>query len=158
MFLLDLYRFCESWKSFSRQHLALFVFKHRECSRLARAAGVSPRFFASMISKECLSRWATAGYLDINKGDARSKGPDKRPVNFEFESFRGRDSVYMLEMMNVGKLYDDQIFRGSDGRTDNGGSPPCSSEADLTAAILKCRAQLIAYCNARDAGTGTQPS
>lgn len=156
MFLLDLYRFCESWRQFNRQHLARFVFNHRECSRLARAAGVTPRFFASMVSKECMARWVTLGYLNYSDGYASAKGPDKRPVNFEFESFKGRDSRYMLEMMNVEKLNDEKLFGKPGGRVDNGGSPPCSNPADLTRAILQCRAKLIAYCNARDKGEGAQ--
>lgn len=158
MFLLDLYRFCESWRRFNRQHLARFVFNHRECNRLARSAGVTPRFFASMISKEVMARWATIGYLNINDGYANSNGPDKRPVNFEFESFKGRDSRYMLEMMNIGKLNDETIFGGWCRMDDNGGSSPSSNQADLTRAILQCRAQLATYCNARDAAERTQPS
>ena len=158
MFLLDLYRFCESWQQFNRQHLAQFVFKHRECSRLARAAGVTPRFFASMVSKECFARWSTLGYLNLKDGNASAKGPDKRPPNFEFETFKGRDSRYMLEMMNVGKLDDEAIFRGECGRSDNGGSQASSNPADLTRAILQCRAQLATYCNARDKASRTQPS
>ncbi|AKJ74058.1 hypothetical protein SP36_86 [Salmonella phage 36] len=39
MFLLDLYRFCESREKFNRQELARFIFRHRECERLAKMRG-----------------------------------------------------------------------------------------------------------------------
>lgn len=158
MFLLDLYRFCESWRQFNRQHLARFVFGHRECERLAMAAGVTPRFFASMISKECMARWCTLGYLDIEKGVARAKGPDKRPSGYEFETFKGRDSRYMLEMMNIGKLDDSALF-GRQGRgDDNGGTSDCLRESDHTRAILACRAQLASHGNVSDKDEGAQPT
>lgn len=158
MFILDLYRFCESWSQFNRQHLARFVFGHRECARLARAAGVTPRFFASMISKECLARWCTLGYLDLKDGMARAKGPDKRPSGYEFETFKGRDSRYMLEMMNIGKLDDTTLFGRQDRGDDNGSSQDCLRESDLTRAILESRARLASHRNAGDKDEGAQPT
>lgn len=64
----------------------------------------------------------------------------------------------MLEMMNVEKLYDEMLFGGERGGNDYGGSPPGGDPADLTRAILQCRAQLTEYCNARYKANGTQPS
>lgn len=64
MFILDIYRFCESRREFTRQDFAKFVYMHRESPRMAKAANVSHRMFASMVSKEFLARSYTNGYLD----------------------------------------------------------------------------------------------
>lgn len=105
-----------------------------------------------------MARWVTLGYLNFGGGYASSRGPDKRPVNFEFESLKGRDSRYMLEMMNIEKLDDETLFGRESGRSGDGSSPPSCNPADLTRAILQCRAKLAAYCNARDKGEGAQPT
>uniref|UniRef100_A0A6M5CB08 Helicase n=1 Tax=Vibrio phage Vc1 TaxID=1480731 RepID=A0A6M5CB08_9CAUD len=51
MFLLDLYRFCESRESFNRRELAKYVFKHRECVRLASNAGFRPAILHQVLVK-----------------------------------------------------------------------------------------------------------
>ena len=109
MFLLDLYRWCESWDRFTRQQLAKFVFEHRESERLARAAEVDRRTFASMVSREFFGRMATAGYLDIKDRYATSR-PSRRPFCFELYSLEGMKSEYIRDMMNIGEMSDDEIF------------------------------------------------
>ena len=110
MFLLDLYRFCESYNRFSRQNLATFIFKHRECERLARAAGVTPRFFASSASKEFLARMMGMGYIDGVNLSYWSRGAQKRPFEFDFHCYGGENDRYTWEMMNVDKLSDKELF------------------------------------------------
>lgn len=110
MFLLDLYRFCESYDHFNRQHLAKFIFKHRECERLARAANVTPRMFATSCSKEFLARMCTSGYLDLKNGVATCYGSHKRPFGFELRCIDGMNDKYTREMVNIGEMTDDQLF------------------------------------------------
>ena len=110
MFILDVYRFCEMNDKFTRQDLAKFVFRHRECSRLAELAEVTPRFFASSISKEFLARMMMRGYIDGVRGVYWSKGAAMRPFSFEFRSFEGIGNKYISEIMNVDKLSDDELF------------------------------------------------
>lgn len=109
MFLLDLYRWCESWNRFNRQQLAKFVFDHRECDRLARAANTDRRTFASMVSREFFGRMATAGYLDIKYRYAIAR-PSRRPFCFELYSLEGMKNEYIREMMNIGDMSDDELF------------------------------------------------
>lgn len=110
MFLLDLYKFCESYQKFNRQHLAQFIFKHRECDRLAKAANVTPRYFASSASKEFVARMMGLGYLDGVSLWYWSKGAQKRPFEFDFNCYGGEEDRYTWEMMNVDKLSDDELF------------------------------------------------
>lgn len=110
MFILDVYRFCEMNDKFARQDLAKFVFRHRECSRLAEAAEVTPRFFASSVSKEFLARMMGFGYIDGVRGVYWSKGAAKRPFNFELRSMEGERNRYIYEIMNIEKLSDEELF------------------------------------------------
>lgn len=110
MFLLDLYRFCESRESFNRQELAKYVFTHRECVRLASNAGVSPRYFASSVSKEFLARMMSAKYIDGVKGKYWSRGAMRRPFNFELYSLEGDKNEYVKEMMCIGEMSDNELF------------------------------------------------
>ncbi|WEY17700.1 hypothetical protein 40 [Vibrio phage Vc1] len=108
MFLLDLYRFCESRESFNRRELAKYVFKHRECVRLASNAGFSPRYFASSVSKEFLARMMSAKYIDGVKGKYwRNCG---RPFNFELYSLEGDKNEYVKEKMSIGEMSDNELF------------------------------------------------
>lgn len=110
MFLLDLYKFCEGYTWFNRQHLARFVYKHRECERLARAAGFTPRMFATSVSKEFLARMCTLGYLNLKDGVATCNGSLKRPFMFELYSMEGESNKYIYEMLHVGEMSDEQLF------------------------------------------------
>lgn len=110
MFLLDLYRFCESREKFNRQELARFIFRHRECERLAKNAGVTPRYFASSVSKEFISRLMGFGYLDGINLEYWCKNKIKRPFNFELHSLEGYKNVYISEMMNIEKMSDEELF------------------------------------------------
>ncbi|AQY55324.1 hypothetical protein HOR71_gp28 [Escherichia phage vB_EcoS_ESCO41] len=120
MFLLDVYRFCEGYKKFNRQHLAVFIYKHRECERLAKAAGVTPRYFASSASKEFIARCMGEGYLDGVNNWYWSKGAQKRPFEFHFRCYGGENDSYTWEMMNIEKMSDNELF-GKPGcnRRDN---------------------------------------
>lgn len=53
----------------------------------------------------------TAGYIDGKRGEFVSKGSLKRPFDFKFEVFNGYESKYIKEMMNVGRMTDDELFR-----------------------------------------------
>lgn len=110
MFLLDLFRFCESRRSFDRQDLAKYIFTHRESERLARASGVNVRSFASSVSKEFLSRNCTLGYLDLDKGIAHCRGSEMRPFDFELRTLNGPDDDYIFMMNNIGEMDDSEIF------------------------------------------------
>lgn len=120
MFILDIYKFCESRREFTRQDFAKFVYTHREAPRLAKAANVSQRMFASMVSKEFLARSYTNGYLDGKNGAVWCTGPDNREIGFDFRSFDGMDNRYMWEMMHLDQLSDEQLFGKPGGRSDNG--------------------------------------
>lgn len=52
----------------------------------------------------------TAGYIDGKCGEFSSKGSLKRPFDFNFEAFNGYESKYIKEMMNIGKMTDDELF------------------------------------------------
>ncbi|UXQ90344.1 hypothetical protein [Escherichia phage TR2] len=110
MFLLDVYKFCEGYRNFNRQHLARFIYKHKDCARMAKAAGVDERYFASSCSKEFMARMLTAGYLDGVNGVYWSKGSGKRPFQFEFMSLEGKSSAYVNEMMNIATMSDEELF------------------------------------------------
>lgn len=110
MFLLDIYNFCEGYKNFNRQHLARFIYKHKDCARMSKAAGVDERYFASSCSKEFVARMLTAGYLDGVNGVYWSKGSSKRPFQFEFMSLDGKSSDYVSEMMNIASMSDEELF------------------------------------------------
>lgn len=111
MFILDLYKWCESYAKFNRQHIAQFIYKHPECERIAKAANVSPRFLASSCSKEFCSRMMALGYLDGVRGEFWTKGSRSRPFQFDFNCFKGDKDRYTWEMMNVEKLSDEDIFK-----------------------------------------------
>lgn len=110
MFLLDLYRFCESREKFNRQDLAKFIYRHRECERLAKNAGVTPRYLASSVSKEFISRLMSEGYIDGINLEYWCKNKIKRPFNFELHSLEGDKNVYISEMMNIEKMSDEELF------------------------------------------------
>ncbi|HAK2374354.1 TPA: hypothetical protein H1940_004786 [Salmonella enterica] len=110
MFILDLYRFCESGAKFNRQEFARFIFNHRECERLAKNAGVTKRYFASSVSKEFISRLMGLGYLDGVNLEYWCKSKIKRPFDFELYSLEGDENVYISEMMNVEKMSDEELF------------------------------------------------
>lgn len=111
MFILDLYRFAESRRDFSRQELSAYVFGHRECERLARSAGVTPKQFAACVGREFIPRLCTLGYLDMAGGKVWVRSKDNRPFDFELHSLEASESLYMKEMMNAGKLDDEYLFR-----------------------------------------------
>lgn len=116
MFLLDLYKFCESYDWFNRQHLARFVFKHKECERLARAAGMTPRKFASSVSLEFIPRMCTLGYLELENGVARCRGAHKRPFNFELYSLEGERNKYIYDLFHLDELSDEELFCSNPNR------------------------------------------
>lgn len=109
MLLLDLYRWCESWDGFGRQHLAKFVYTHRDCERIAKQAGVSPREMASAISKEFIARHMTEGYLEGNNLWYSSKGSKRRPFGFSFRFFDEGDD-YTAKMKSIGEMSDEELF------------------------------------------------
>lgn len=118
MFLLDLYKFCESYDWFNRQHLARFVFQHKECERLARAANMTPRKFASSVSLEFIPRMATLGYLGIDKGVVTCNGSHKRPFGFELYSLEGESNKYIYDLFHLEELSDDELFNTKSNRCD----------------------------------------
>lgn len=89
----------------------MFVFQHRECERLARSAGVTPKQFAACVGREFIPRLCTLGYLDMSGGKAWVKDKESRPFDFELHSLEASTSLYMKEMMNIGKLDDEYLFR-----------------------------------------------
>lgn len=118
MFLLDLYKWCESYDWFNRQHIAKFIYQHRECERLARAAGLTPRMFASLASKEFCARMMTAGYIDVVCGKYWSKGSSKRPFGFELYSLDGMRNDWIRDMARIGEMGDDEFFQAKANRQD----------------------------------------
>ena len=118
MFLLDLYKWCESYDWFNRQHIAKFIYQHRECERLARAAGLTPRMFASLTSKEFCARMMTAGYIDGVCGKYWSKGSSKRPFGFELYSLDGMRNDWIMDMARIGEMGDDELFQAKANRQD----------------------------------------
>lgn len=116
MFLLDLYKWCESYDWFNRQHIAKFIYQHRECERLARAAGLTPRMFASLASKEFCARMMTAGYIDGVCGKYWSKGSSKRPFGFELYSLDGMRNDWIRDMARIGEMGDDELFQAKSNR------------------------------------------
>lgn len=116
MFLLDLYKWCESYDWFNRQHIAKFIYQHRECERLARAAGLTPRMFASLASKEFCARMMTAGYIDGVCGKYWSKGSSKRPFGFELYSLDGMRNDWIRDMARIGEIGDDELFQAKANR------------------------------------------
>lgn len=118
MFLLDLYKWCESYDWFNRQHIAKFIYQHRECERLSRAAGLTPRMFASLASKEFCARMMTAGYIDGVCGKYWSKGSSKRPFGFELYSLDGMRNEWIRDMARIGEMGDDELFQAKANRQD----------------------------------------
>lgn len=116
MFLLDLYKWCESYDWFNRQHIAKFIYQHRECERLARAAGLTPRMLASLASKEFCARMMTAGYIDGVCGKYWSKGSSKRPFGFELYSLDGMRNDWIRDMARIGEMGDDELFQAKANR------------------------------------------
>ncbi|QDH94276.1 hypothetical protein [Escherichia phage vB_EcoS_PHB17] len=118
MFLLDLYKFCESYSWFNRQHLAKFVFQHRECERLARAANMTPRKFASSVSLEFIPRMCTLGYLGLDKGVVTCYGSHKRPFRFELYNLEGERNKYIYDLFHMDELSDEELFCSKTNRQD----------------------------------------
>ena len=118
MFLLDLYKWCESYDWFNRQHIAKFIYQHRECERIARAAGLTPRMFASLASKEFCARMMTSGYIDGVCGKYWSKGSSKRPFGFELYSLDGMRNDWIRDMARIGEMGDDELFQAKANRQD----------------------------------------
>ena len=52
----------------------------------------------------------TIGYIDGKCGEFVSKGSLKRPFEFNFEALTGYDSKYIKDIMNIGKMTDDELF------------------------------------------------
>lgn len=113
MFLLDLYRFAESYEWFTVKHLAGFVLNHRECERLSRAANLPPKIFAVTVAKEFIGRLCAFGYLDLKNGVATCYGSQKRPFRFELRSLEGAENKYIKMMHNIGSMSDDELFKES---------------------------------------------
>lgn len=111
MFILDLYKFCESYDKFNRQHIAKFIFTHKDCERFARSAGVTPRMFATMASKEFCARMMGLRYLDGLSCVYWHRGAQNRPFNFNFHCFGGLDDRYTWEMNNIEKMSDAELFK-----------------------------------------------
>lgn len=109
MFILDVYRFCESSVGFTWRDLGNFVYRHRECERLARQVGVTRKFFAESVSREFFGRMATLGYLSLDKGVACARSALNRPFDFEFRTFKGEKDKYVHRLMHI-EEYDDEEF------------------------------------------------
>lgn len=119
MFILDLYRWCESYDWFNRQHIAKFIYQHRECERLAMAAGFTPRMFATAVSKEFCARMMTAGYLDGVGGKFWcKKGSVNRPFSFELYSLEGMQNEWLRDVLRIGEMSDDELFGAKSNRQD----------------------------------------
>ena len=112
LFILDVYRFCESRREFDRKELAEFIFSHREAERLARHAQLTPVQFASVMSREFIPRLCSLGYLDMSAGKAWVRNKDARPMGFQIHTLEARTSDYIRLMMNVGKMSDEELFNG----------------------------------------------
>lgn len=108
--LLDLYKFCESYDRYTRQHIAKFIYTHKDAPRMARHAGYDLRKFASAASKEFCARMATEGYLNNEGGILSSNGKRKRPISFDFVCVDGDRNRYTYEMMNLDKVSDEELF------------------------------------------------
>lgn len=119
MFILDIYRWCESYDWFTRQHIAKFIYQHRECERLAKQAGFTQRMFASMLSKEFCARMMGAGYLDGVEGRFWCiDGSARRPFGFEFYTFEGMQNEWIRDMARIGEMSDDELFGAKSNRQD----------------------------------------
>lgn len=110
MFLLDLFKFCEGYDKYTRQHVAKFIFSHEECARIADHAGLTPRQFASACSKEFCARGMTEGYLNCSGGIYSCRGRNKRPKLFTLHCFEGFSNRYTWEMMHLEELSDEDLF------------------------------------------------
>lgn len=112
MFSLDLFRFCESRKNFSRQDLCGYIFQHRECERFARHAGITPKQFAALAGREFSGRMMTEGYLDQVAGQMFVRNKMRRPPGLDLESLNAKESEYIRLMANIHKMTDEEIFGG----------------------------------------------
>lgn len=110
MLLLDIYKWCESWDGFGRQHLAKYVYQHKELERIAKQAGLSSREMASAISKEFIARHMTEGYLNGNNLWYSAKGLMKRPFGFDFKCYKEGDE-YTSGMARIREMSDEELFR-----------------------------------------------
>lgn len=110
MFALDLYKWCESYTGFNRQHLAKFIYAHRECARMAKAIGITPHEFASIYSKEFIGKALARGYLDMKDGVMNCKGSMKRPSIMDREIELMRDSQLIRLILDIDSLSDEELF------------------------------------------------
>lgn len=110
MFQLALFKFCESYKAFTLQNLARFIFEHRDCERMAKSAGVTPRQYASLFSREFIGKMLSCGYLDMKDGVMKSNGSLKRPSSIirEIDNWQQSERIHLI--MNVGKMSDEELF------------------------------------------------
>lgn len=110
MILLDLFKFCEGYDKYTRQHIARFIYGHPETERMARNADLDKRTFTSALSKEFCARCMTEGYLDRVGQEYFCKGKRKRPVMMQFACLDGYRNRYTWEMMHIEELSDEELF------------------------------------------------
>lgn len=110
LLLLDLFRFCEGYDKYTRQHIAKFIYAHKESERFAKAAGMTHREFTSALSKEFCARCVTEGYLDCKGGFYWCKGKIKRPVMMKLMCIDGYNNRYTWEMMHIVEMSDEDLF------------------------------------------------
>lgn len=110
LILIDLFKFCESYDKYTRQHIAKFIYAHKESERLAKSAGLSHREFTSALSKEFCARCMTEGYLDCINGVFSCKSKMKRPVMMSLLCVDGYEKRYTYEMMSTGDMSDEDLF------------------------------------------------
>lgn len=77
---------------------------------MAKNAWVTPRYFASSVSKEFISRLIGVGYLDGVNLEYWCKNKIKRPFNFELHSLEGEKNKYVYEIMNIENMSDEELF------------------------------------------------
>lgn len=110
MLLLELFKFCEGYDRYTRQHIAKFIFQHKESERMAAAAGLPHREFVSLMSKEFCARCMTEGYLDCTGGVYSCRGRLKRPLMMKLVCVEGYANRYNYEMMHIEELSDEDLF------------------------------------------------
>ena len=110
MLLLDLFKFCEGYDKYTRQHIARMIYKHKDSERMAKNAGLPHREFVSLMSKEFVSRCMTEGYLDCRDGLLSCRGRLKRPLMMKLSCVDGYRMRYCYEMMNLEGMSDRELF------------------------------------------------
>lgn len=111
MFILDLYRYVESFDWTTRQHIAKFIYSHRDCERMAKSAGLTRRQFASVASREFVCSMCACGYIDMRSGRITCAGSTRRPCMFEFKALQGEENPSIWLMLHLDEIDDHELFK-----------------------------------------------